>query len=241
MAADDDRQPSAAGRGIGVVAHRQRGDLEPERPVDAGIAGAERVRGREAAPPADVLVHAVGRDGGPQPDPQPHQRPSRRADSRPRAGRSAVPCHPRPPAAARPGAAPPWPGPPAAPGADCEPRWSGCRRSTPRPAATARRGSRGAPAAVGGGGRGRRHPEVASAVVGSGEHVDRLAAEGDPGRRAEPAVDGRGAAVADDSPALVDDVRLEQHADRLVAADADLGPSRRTVTHTVTRRRTLRT
>ena len=65
------RQPkrTAARRGwrVGIVAHRQSRDLEPEALVDTRVPGPERISRGEAPVAGDVLLHTVGLEARPCP------------------------------------------------------------------------------------------------------------------------------------------------------------------------------
>src|ERR1700761_6475132 len=74
VAADGDGDALAGGRRERIVAHRQRGDLEPVGAVDARVARSEGSDGRETAVPGDVLLDAVGVVGGAVSDAQAHER-----------------------------------------------------------------------------------------------------------------------------------------------------------------------
>ena len=89
-----------------------------------------------------------------------------------------------------------------------EPGWSG---GEPR-----------APPAVGGGGGDGSDVEVLPAVVGGGEHVHRLAAQGGARGRAQPAADRGSLTMADPAARLEDRPRLDHDTDNPAALDAHL-------------------
>src|SRR5450759_5198240 len=76
VAADQDGGSSRAGGRVGIVAHGQRRELEPERAAHCGVAGPKRVGGSEPTVAAYVLVDAVGRVGRAESDPQANQSPT---------------------------------------------------------------------------------------------------------------------------------------------------------------------
>ena len=73
-AANDHLDAAARRWRIRVVAHRQRGDLEPEGAIDARDARSERVARREPTVAADVLDHTVRRVAGPAADAEADER-----------------------------------------------------------------------------------------------------------------------------------------------------------------------